>query len=152
MSNFLEVLNKRVDEVEKPKPRPAGTYVAAIQGLPKTKDVKTKDGDREVLSFSVKLLMAREDVDAELLAEQGDVSAWAPLNRDFWDGPEALWQITQFVTKVLAIDDGGGEKTVSELVAEAPGKQFLVTIGHRPYVDKQGEPAIGTEIVGVAAL
>jgi hypothetical protein len=152
MSNFMEVLNKRVDEVEKPKPRPVGSYVASIAGLPKTKDVKTKDGDREVLSFSCKLLMAREDVDQEQLADHGDISAWPPMSKDFWDGPEALWQITQFLTKVLVIDDDGGSKTVSELVAESPGKQFIVTLGHRPYVDKQGEPAIQTEIAGVAAL
>jgi hypothetical protein len=150
MSDFMSILNKPVEDVAKPKPRPVGTYLGAIQGMPAQKMVTVQGEEKPIISFSIKLVMAQGDVDSESLTEHGDVSSWPPYKKDFWvDTPEGEWALRQFLTNTLAIDAEGG-KTFGEMLAEAPGKQLNVGLKHRPFVNKQGEAEIATEIGSTA--
>lgn len=150
MVDFTSILSKPAEAIEKPKPKPVGHYLAAVQGLPQQKTVTAQGEERAVLSFKVKILMAREVEDQEALAASGDPSSWAPLNYDIWvDTPEGEWQLRKFLTEVLGIEASG--KSLGQMVGEAPGSQLLVKVGHRPYQNKQtGEPEIATQIDSVA--
>jgi hypothetical protein len=154
VADFNDVLNMKPSEIEKPKPRPIGTYLGAVQKY-ELKDITTRNGDRKVCSFTIKLMMAQQVDDQEELAKQGDVSDWFPLTHDiFYETPEGRYGLKQFLSEVLAIDPGSGknEKTLSEMVASSPGAQLLVTLRHEPYMSKQNTPEIATRIGGVAKV
>lgn len=148
MTSFTDALSKPVDTVEKPKPKPAGTYLSMIAGMPKIKKVNTQDGEREILSFAAKPLMAQEVEDQDALAASGELSQWMPQGIDFWDGEQGEYQAVQFMTNVLGIDPGpkGKAKTIGQMAAEAAGKQLLTTYENYPYTNKAGEMEIGTRI------
>ena len=74
MANFTDILNKPAETVEKPKPRPVGTYLCIVDGPHKQRDVKGKDGtEYPVVGFTFKTMQAQEDVDQAALAEAGGV-------------------------------------------------------------------------------
>lgn len=152
MPDFTDVLGKKAADVEKPVPKPVGSYLASIQGMPKQKKVNAQGEERLIISFSCKAQSPMEDVDADDLANTkvGEVSAWPSFNRDFWiDTPEGEYQLREFLTKVLDIEPG--DKTLGEMCAESPGKQLIITLKHRPYTDKNtNEAEIATDIGGVA--
>lgn len=155
MVDFTSILGKKAADVEKPKPRPPGTYLAAINGMAKQREVKTKDGDRAVLAFSCKLLAPREDVDQERFAEataKGDVSSWPAMDTDiFIDGEQGEWQLRRFLVDTLGIEPG--DKSLGEMVAESPGRQLLVTVVNEPYQDKNtGQMEIATRLRGTAKV
>lgn len=152
MADFTSILSKKATEIEKPKPRPIGTYLANLVGLPKQRTVNTKDGERSILAFSAKLIAPQADVDAEQLANHGDVAIWPQFSRDIWiDTPEGEWELRKFLTDVLGITPG--DKSLGEMAAESAGKQLLVTLKHEPFVNRNtGEAEIATRIGAVAAV
>lgn len=154
MVDFTSVLSKKTSEVEKPKPKPVGTYLSTVSGMPKQKSITVQGEEKGIISFSIKLMSPQEDVDQEDLANFGsDVTSWPPFNRDIWiDSPEGEWALRQFLTNTLGIEPGEGknEKTLGEMCAEAPGKQLLATLKHRPFMNKQNEAEISTEIGATA--
>jgi hypothetical protein len=151
MVDFTSVLNKVADTVEKPKPIPVGTYLAVVQGVPAQKTVKVQGEDRLILSFKTKLMSAREDVDADQLSALGDITALPPLSKDIWvDTQQGEFELREFLARSLVIESSG--KTLGEMCGEAPGRQFLVTVKHRPFTDKNGQPDIAAEIGSTAAL
>ncbi len=152
MVDFTSILNKPAEAVEKPKPKPIGSYQAVVTGMPAQRTVSTKDGDRAVIRFTYKLISAADDVDQDQLSEVADISTWPPLNHDVWiDGDGGDFQLVSHLENVLKIDKSG--KSIGEMLAEAPGAQLLVTVKHRPFT-RQGatEPEIATEVGSVAAL
>ena len=150
MVDFTNVLNKKVEEVEKPKPKPAGTYLAAINGQAQQLTRTVQGNERLILSFSLKLLVPQADVDSSDFADAGDIVSWPSRNHDIWiDSPEGEWQLRRFLTEVLKIEPG--DKSFGEMIAEAPGLQLHAKIRHRPYTDRDGQPAIAWEIESVAA-
>jgi hypothetical protein len=155
MVDFTDILGKKAAEVEKPRPKPTGTYLASIQGMPKQKKVMVQGEERAILSFSCKIMAPRgEDVDLDELADPkvGDISTWPTYNKDIWiDTPEGEYALGQFLENVLGIEPA--KKSLGEMAAESPGKQLLVTLKHRPYTDKNtNEAEIATEIGGTAKV
>lgn len=152
MPDFTDVLGKKAADVEKPVPKPVGSYLASIQGMPKQKKVNAQDEERLIISFACKAQSPMDDVDADDLANPkvGEVSIWPSFNRDFWvDTPEGEYQLREFLTKVLDIEPE--DKTLGEMCAESPGKQLIITLKHRPYTDRNtNEAEIATDIGGVA--
>lgn len=148
MASFTEALSKAVDTVEKPKPKPAGMYRSMISGMPQVKKVNTKEGEREVLAFNTKPIMAVEVEDQDALSKAGDLNQWPPQSIDFWDGEGGEYAAVQFMTNVLGIDPGpkGKAKTIGQMCAEAAGKQLLTPYENYPYTDRAGEMQIGTRI------
>lgn len=142
MADFMDVLNQKAAAVEKPKPRPAGTYLAAIVGMPDQVERK----DNKMLEFKCKLIMPREDVDQEKLQDQPEISSWPPMRYTIFINEP--WPLKRFLTEVLDIDPGpeNDSKTLAQMVAEAPGKQLLVGVQHRPYMTADNQPEIAAEI------
>lgn len=150
--NFDDVLSLKPSEVEKPKPRPTGTYLGAIQKY-ELRDVDTKQGPRKVIDFSVKALMAKQVDDEEALKEQGDITDWYPFQYSvFYETPEGRYNLKNFLAETLSVDPGEGknEKSLGEMVAASPGSQLIFALKHEPYMSKAGTPEIATRIASVA--
>lgn len=142
MADFLDALNVKAEDVQKPKPRPAGTYLAAIQGLPDQQERK----DNKILEFKCKLMIPESDVDTDQLSDQPEISSWPPMKYSvFVNEP---WPLKRFLTEVLGIDADG--RTLREMLAEVPGKQLKVNVQHRPYMTADGQPDIAADIKAVA--
>jgi hypothetical protein len=152
MADFTEILSKKVTEIEKPKPRPAGTYLAQTVGIPSQVTQQTKNGEMNKLVFKCKLLQAQTDVDTDALDEQGDMSQWPPMNHDVIVNEDNLWGLRRFLTEVLDIDGGteANPKTLGEMLADSGGRNLMVSIQHEPYTDRDGQPAIAARIKGTA--
>lgn len=152
MPNFTDALSKKVSEVEKPKPRPAGFYLSMIQGMPSVKTVKTKDGDKEIVSFTCKPLMPQKVEDQDALNALPAVSEWPPQSLDFWEGEQGEWALKQFLLNSLDIEPGppNKSKTFGEMLAESAGKQVVTEYENYPYTDRAGELQIGTRIKSTA--
>lgn len=147
MADFESVLDKKIEEVEKPKPKPVGTYLGVLQGLPTEK--KVGQDEMEVIGFRVKLMSAQEDVDQEDLSAQPPISEWPALRHDiFIHTEQGVWGLRQFLKNTLGFEDGAG--TIRQILAETPGRQLLVKVRQRPFINKQNEPEIATEIESTA--
>lgn len=150
MVDFNDVLNKKADEVEKPKPRPAGSYLGSIVGMPKEKKATVSGEERTILEFSVKLMVPQDDVSQDALAEHPDLSQWAPVRYDLWLTDD-LWGLKRFLTEVLGIS-GDGDKTFKEMLAEAPGRTAIFKGELKPYNDKStGQPSLAFNLTGAVA-
>lgn len=128
--NFQSILNKPATAVERPKPLPVGTYLGMIMGLPEFNKVGQKETD--VADFQIRILQPQPDVDLVAFAE-------AKGNRDelkqrarFFITDDALFRLKEFLEH-LGIDPAG--KSLSEMINEAPGKQVMVSLKHRPSQD-----------------
>lgn len=148
--NFTSVLDKPATSIEEPKPMPLGTYIGAVQGSPKMREVgKTEKFD--VIDFNLKLISPYKDVDQSALQEWGDLSVARPLQKSvFYGTPEGDWNLIQFLTDHLGIDPTN--KTVRQMLPEASGKQCLVVIKHEPYVDANNKAKLATKIAATAKM
>jgi hypothetical protein len=156
MADFTEILGKKAADVEKPVPKPVGSYLSSIQGMPKQKKVNVQGEERLIVSFSCKASSPMEDVDLDDLnnPKVGEISTWPSFNKDIWiDTPEGEYQLEQFLTNVLGVEPGEGKnsKSLGEMCAEAPGRQLIITLKHRPYTDRNtNEAEIATDIGATA--
>lgn len=155
MPNFNEVANMRADEVQRPTPPPLGTYVGVIAKQPEPRKITARGVEQEVLDFDIQLVSPFKDVSSDALAEWSDkfgqISAMRPLQRTFFiESAEGRWGMTQFLSESLGIEKAG--KSLGQMCAEAVGRQVLVTIGHRPYQDRNGQMQLGAEIAGTARV
>jgi hypothetical protein len=152
MPDFTDILSKKAADVEKPVPKPVGSYLSSIQGMPKQKKVNVQGEERLIVSFNCKAGSPMEDVDLDDLnnPKVGEISTWPSFNKDIWiDTPEGEYQLREFLTKTLDIEPG--KKSLGEMCAEAPGRQLIITLKHRPYTDKNtNEAEIATDIGATA--
>ena len=154
MANFSSVLDTPMDSIERPKPLPTGTAIAQITGLPTSRDVTTKNGEQETLNINCKVVSYQQADNPDALSEYGDITSARPLQRTFWFSkpatPEELWAFKQFCKNSLKIETEG--KSMKQVAAEMVGKQLVVTIAQNTYTDKSGEPVVGNQISGTAAV
>jgi len=101
MTNFAELAQVRVGEVEKPKPLPEGHYIA--QFTQPMKQHKAKSGN-VAMRFAFKLVGAGDDVDQEALDSAGGLPD-KEFNLDFWMSPDARYRFTDFGKAMGASDD-----------------------------------------------
>ena len=157
MADFTSILSKKATEVEKPKPKPAGTYLGQTVGMPSQKTATVQGEERLIMSFKLKAIAAMQDVDAALIGSEGigEISSWPTFNHDFWvDSPEGEFRFKQFLTEVLKVDPGPTDnpKSLGEMAAESAGRQLTFTLIHKPYIDKNtNEPAIAANVGATAA-
>lgn len=138
MASFQEILNKPAASVEPPSPLPVGTYLCIVDGQGEYK--KMGKNNTDVLELSLKPIQPQPDVDQEALATAlKDKSLQdKPIRHRLFITDDAVWRLRKF------IEDCGievGTRSLGELVMELPGKQVLVTMGHRASDD-------GTQIFG----
>lgn len=130
MSTFEDILNTPVSSVEKPKPRPVGTYVGIIAKPPTIEKV----GKNETLAakFEAKLVSPGPDVDADALRESGGIGE-RPVRFNMFLTKDALWRLKEFLG-ALGLDTEGSE-SIGQLLPQTVGRQAYFKIKHRPSQD-----------------
>ncbi len=97
--SFSELLNKPIGDIKAPPHQPGGSYAAVVTGM---KQDKTDKGT-ETIEYTVRLLEAKEDVDAAALAQ---VENWR--NRDFtitfYLTEAAAPRLTEFLINHVGLD------------------------------------------------
>lgn len=141
--NFEDILNTPMSDVEKPKPRPVGTYVGVVTKAPEIKKI----GQKETLAaiFEIKLLQPGADVAIDQLQEAGGIGERTVRLTQFLTA-DALWRLKSFL-EALGIQDDG--RPIGAYLPETVGRQALYKIKHRPSPDGA---TLFEEIDSVAAL
>lgn len=148
-TTFASILNRPAESIEKPKPRPPGTYLCIVNGPHAQREIV----DKPVIDIKLKTMQAQADVDQAQLAEAGGVGN--TVVQTFFlvtnDGNDNSWPLKNFLENHLGIESTG--KSLAQMLAEAPGKQVLATLKHEIYTDKaSGEPAIAVRVAGTAKV
>lgn len=147
MTSFTDILNKPAAAIEPPKPLPVGTYLAIVDGPGEL--AKIGKDQTDCVNFKLKLMQAQPDVDQGALQEalNGASLADKSVRHRLFITQASVWRLKQFLVEHLGIDDTG--KSLGELLPEAPGRQVMVTLGHRASDDGQ---QIFTEVKGTAKV
>lgn len=133
MPNFTDVLDQPLGEVERPKPVPAGSYLAVIQGQPNYGEVNGKDGPTKIVDLTAKLLQPQEDVNMQELADMGGLGDKSVRIR-FFLTQNAAFRLDDFLWEHLGIEKGNG-KTLRMALSETTGRQVGLKIKHTPSTD-----------------
>lgn len=144
--NFLDALNTKVSDIEKPKLLPIGTYVWAMNKP--HKESTSKDGKWATVEIPCvpKFPYAdAEDVDADDLEVYGDLKSGVNSIRFMVDttseGPvemeKFLYNLRRFLLDTLQVE-GDEDSTIKELLAKAVGAEFVAQAAHR-YVPERDE-------------
>jgi hypothetical protein len=130
MSTFGNLLSKKVDQVEKPKPLPEGTYVGQVLSHALGKSQKKQTPQVE---FTLAIIEAGSDVDSTALEAAGG------LNRS--DGNPRTMKLTYYITEdslfrlsefLKHLGLGDSTESMEMLIAnETAGKKVGLYIGHR---------------------
>ncbi len=92
--NFGSLLDTQADEVERPKPRPEGSYLWVIKGLPRFD--KSSKKQTEFVEFTLACTAAGEDVDADGLAAAGGIEDYT-TRATYYLTEGALWRLKEFL-------------------------------------------------------
>jgi len=124
MASFEEILNKPASEIKAPPAYPVGVYHCLVDGPPAPGKSSQKQTD--FLKFKFKILAPFDGVDAGQAAEQQIVGKI--IESDFYITEAAAYRLKEMLVEHLGIAEG--DKTLTQIVAEAPGKQLLVKLRH----------------------
>lgn len=127
--NFGSILDKQSSEIERPKPLPVGTYIAAVQGLPRID--KSSKKQTEFSEYTLKLLAAQDDVDADALTEMGGI-ANKTIKATYYHTDDAAWRLKKFLDDlgIEEEDEDGEGLSLRQRMQMVAGRQVLVTIKH----------------------
>lgn len=128
--SFGALLNTPPSETERPKPLPTGSYVAMVQGLPRMD--KSSQKQTEFVEFTLKLISAGDDVDAEELEAMGGL-ADKTIKDTYYLTENSLWRLKDFLAN-CGIDVENVESYAVAL-EDTQGKQVGVAIKHEPSRD-----------------
>lgn len=136
--NFSAILDKKPTLIEKPKTLPVGSYIAAVQGMPK-QDVSTKK-KTPYYEYTLKYLQAMDDVDtddlkAALTRADGSKKVLSEMTQrlTFYLTDDAIWRLTTFLEHCgLSKDDF---ESVREMAESAGGCQVIIKLRHKPSED-----------------
>jgi len=139
MPNFSSILDRKASEIEEPKPFPVGTYLVLLQGQPQRGESSQKK--TEFWDFPAKVLQPQGDVSQSEIEAFGGVQGKDLKGNGglrYYVTEESAYRLKEFLLDHLGISESGSngaEKTMREMMAEAPGKQVYVTIAHQPSDD-----------------
>ena len=153
MTNFMEALDTKTEEVERPPLVPQGTYNAMISAPAQFGKIESPNFNAETITFKLRLLSANEnadDVDEDDLAAYGDLSkAFVEHKFLFNTEDEAAFANTKFaLSKFLENTLNIHGKTIKEGCAEAQNEPLIVTVGWRP--DKNDPEVFYTKVKATA--
>jgi len=138
-TSFESILDTPADEVERPKPLPAGTYTAIVRGLPEYGESTKKK--TPFVKFALALISADEDVDEDELTElltnkDGEVIPLTEksISSTYYTTPDALFRLTDFLEHCGIESEG---KTVRQMIDETPNCEVKIKVAHRPSEDGQ---------------
>lgn len=141
--NFMDALNTRAGEIEKPKNVPVGTYLWKVVKPHKERNISK--GEWNVIDIPV-VPFAVDDVandvdpdDLELfgaLSQAGNnITFMFPTAEDkSADFAKTLYSLRKFLLDVLRVD-GDEDSTIKELLAKSIGCEFRAQAAHRAVGD-----------------
>lgn len=141
-ANFGSILDKPASKVEKPKPLPAGTYTCLVKGQPRQDQSQKKK--TEFVEFTLVPQQAGEDIDEDdlktaLTKADGSVASLQDksIRATFYLTEDALWRLKKFLEEDCQIEaeEDGEEKSIRQMVAEAPGKLVMASLRHKSSED-----------------
>lgn len=130
MANFTEILSRKAEEVEKPKPLPVGQYLWSIPNLFEQEEIG--ENKTPALIWKVKCVAPQSDVDMAALAESGNAKD-REQRVTFFLTEDALWRLRDFLTKLGVTESG---RSLAEMAADATNRMFYATVKHRWNKDK----------------
>lgn len=130
-TSFESILDQKAEEVERPKPLPAGTYDCIVRGLPEYGESSQKK--TPFARFTLAITAAGEDVDPDELEEMGGI-ADKTIKSTYYTTPDALFRLTDFLEHCGIEPDG---KTVRQMIDESPNCAVRAVISHRASEDGQ---------------
>lgn len=151
--DFTAILGKQVGTAPEPKPLPSGTYVGVIKGVPKGRLVKTKEGEKPILTVTIGVTEAMEDVDQEALSESGGLlrndGEAKQVRADFWLDENSLYRLDQFLATFGYNADSG--RPYTEVLEELPGREVTVAVVTEDYTNNRGETRTATNVSKIFA-
>ena len=133
--NFESILDMPAEDVERPKPIPAGTYDAIVKGL--YEEGVSSQKRTPFVQFAFAVQAADEDVDEDELSEflttkDGTTKALQSIvlknnSTKFYTTPDSMFRLTDFFDH-CGIDQNG--KTIRQCLSETPNCSVKVLIGH----------------------
>jgi hypothetical protein len=140
MTNFAEILSRRPEDQERPKPFPAGTYTALVL---RHETGETSKKQTPYVRFYFQAVEAHDDVDQEALAEI-DMQK-KTLRDDFYLTDDALYRLSEFL-ETLGIEMSG--RTFAECLPETINQAITITVSHS--INQQDPSIIYSNITGYA--
>jgi hypothetical protein len=129
MPSFEEILNMPGSEIKPPLAYPVGEYHCLVDGPPSTGKSSNKGTD--FIQFKFKILSPFKGVDPMEAAEQQIVGKILTENYYVTTDGNLPWRLTEMLAN-CGIDQ---DKPLREMLAEAPGKQILITLRHETSPD-----------------
>lgn len=137
--NFLEALNTKASDIEKPALMPVGTYIWAVHKP--HRESTSKDGKWATVEIPViprAVYDDAEDVDMDELAAYGDLKSGVNSIRFMLDlqaeGKVELekfqYNLKRFLLDTLKVE-GDDDSTLKELLAKSVGAEFIAQAAHR---------------------
>lgn len=140
MPNFASILDAPVASIEKPKLAPVGTYIMAVQGIPKSGELTARESGVKFDTLTYNLRgVSVADVDPDAFAEFGSPASTIIVRHQFMFNTEDENEFNKsfdrwrnFLTH-LGFSEADLQRSTKELVNESGigGKQCLVLIRHR---------------------
>lgn len=146
--NFQQLLSKPAEQIEKPKPWPAGTYRGVIKGREFGESGQKKT---PYLRLALSALSPGEEVDADALAQalKGKPISDRQFRRDFYITPDAEYRIVE-LAESCGISKAG--RSLAELIEELPNQEVIFSMIQKPSQDGTELYNEVTEVKGVANL
>lgn len=123
--NFNDLLSTQVDQAERPKPLPPGTYTFIIQGQPKFDRTKS-DKETPFIEWQATPVQAHGDVDQTLLSQVKDWNKRG-LRLTFYLTEDAKFRLREFMEKLGLSVQG---RTFAEVLPEVVNQQFVAAVKH----------------------
>lgn len=121
-ANFAEILSKKVEETERPKPLPPGNYVCTVvrHEFGESSQKKTP-----FVRFWLKHISPMDDVDQSMLPAN-----WQNKESrlDFYLTDDALFRLRDFLEKTLGLSTAG--MAYSDLIPATTGMNCIATFKH----------------------
>lgn len=141
-ANFAAILEKTVDQVEKPKPMPGGTYLTQLVGQPR-QDVSSQK-KTPFVEFTHKFVSAGDDVNEEelkeaLTASDGTVRSLSDvtMKNTYYLSEKSLYRLKDFLADCgFDMEDAEAKKiSFGQMIADSPGMMVKVFVKHEPSQD-----------------
>src|SRR5262249_35519388 len=135
-----EMLRTPIDEIEPPKLLPPGHYICVVQGPPNYGKIESTGTKTAV--FPLKPIMAEEDVDEDILKEQGGIGD-RMLYHTLYMTDNALIRVKNFLEDCGVEYDKSDKKkgikgaSLDEGIAAVVGHQVRVKVVHNPSKDQK---------------
>ena len=150
--NLMDALNQNIGDVERPPLPPQGNYIFKIEKVPDIREVG--QGAYETVDFTCRGVEARDDVDADELAEFGPViNIQIRLSFMFNKEDENKFQSSLFRLRTFLenhVQCASESDSLKEALANSLNNVFMGEVQYRP--DKNDKEVMYAEIRATAPV